>query len=90
MIRGVAGKEKNRTVVGMYKGQPHIRTEIVMLTPIAVEDMPKFRMMLGNGELEAVIKDTIDTVRDKMTDTFEGDIEMVSVSMASAITGGHK
>lgn len=79
------GKQKNREVIKLHKGKPHLRTEVVFLTPINEEDAYKFRTLLMNGELQKFISDAINKVELDIGETFEADIESVYLSVKNTL-----
>lgn len=72
-------KQVNRTVLEMHKGKPHIRTEVVFLTPI--EDSAMYRELDLHGSLDELIDDMVDETTESIGETFEADIESVHVTL---------
>lgn len=74
-------KSSNKGVMTMHHGKPHIRTEVVMLTPIDEDLQVKLEEMMLLGVLDQVIQQMHDKVEDDIAETFEADIESVKVSL---------
>ena len=74
-------KQINKEVVLSHKGKPHIRTEVIILTPIEEEDVVKYQTLMLHGKMQDTINQMHMKVEDTIGETFEADIESVHVSM---------
>lgn len=74
-------KVKNKHVIEMHNGQPHIRTEVSFLTPIKKEDVIKFQALMLHNELDNTIKEMVARVEEIIGDSFECDIESIYVGV---------
>lgn len=72
---------KDRNVIKSHKEQMHIRTEIVILTPVAKEDTHKMRTLMLHDQMEKTIAQMIEQVKEQVDDSFEADIESIRVSL---------
>lgn len=69
----------NKRVVTMHQGKPHIRTEIVILTPIEEEDVVKFQTLILHDKMQDTIDQMHIKVEDTVAESFEADIESINV-----------
>lgn len=78
----VSSKQTNWTVKRMYPEQkiPHLRTEIVIHTPIKGDDLDAFRAMLFQQKLGEVLKQVNEEIEEKIGELFEADIESIYTS----------
>ncbi|WP_273854017.1 hypothetical protein [Guptibacillus spartinae] len=78
-------KVKNKHVIEMHKGKPHIRTEVSFMTPIKEEDLNKFNALLLHQELDKTLKDMVAKVEEEIGDTFECDVESIYVGLKNTL-----
>lgn len=70
------------TIKRMYSKDktPHLRTEIVILSPISNEKKDLFREMLFRQKLGDVLIDINKEIEDVLGENFDADIEMIYTS----------
>ena len=78
----VSSKQQNWTVKRMYQKEkiPHLRTEIVIHTPIKGDSLDKFREMLFMQKLGEVLEQVNYEIEEKIGELLEADIVSVYTS----------
>ena len=78
----VSSKNTNWTVKKMYRNQkiPHLRTEIVIHTPIKEDGLDAFREMLFRQKLGEVLEQVNQEIEERLGEMLEADIESMTTS----------
>ena len=78
----VSSKQQNWTVKRLYSKEkmPHLRTEIVIHTPIKGDDLDAFREMLFRQKLGEVLEKVNDEIEEKIGELLEADIVSICTS----------
>lgn len=78
----VSSKSEFHTVKRMYKKEntPHLRTEIVILSPIQNDKKDEFREMLFRQKLGEVLEKINEEIESVIGESFDADIELIYTS----------
>lgn len=73
----LSAKTTNPAVIRLHKGQPHIRTEIVILSPIGNDDGFAEQLRMRIDLVRKIMASINENVEDVISDQFNADIESI-------------
>lgn len=72
-----SSKQINKSVIEMYKGKPHIKTEIVLYSPLESDQDLLNNFKLFPDKIEKTLDGLNRDVEDIIMNTFESDIHSI-------------
>lgn len=73
----LSAKTTNSAVIRQHQGQPHIRTEIVILSPIGKDDNFSEQLKLRIELVQKLMSSINENVEDVIREQFNADIESI-------------
>lgn len=73
----LSAKTTNTAVIQLHKGEPHIRTEIVILSPIGQDDGFANQLRLRLDLVQKIMTSINENVEEVISEQFNADIESV-------------